>query len=178
MQKTNRKEFRVKKVIKGKGDKLYAKWKGHNNSFNSSIDKKDIVQMSEQFPKPKSLIANVKIGLDLSNYATKADSKNATGVDISESAKKVDLESLKSEVDKLDIDKLEKVRTGLNSLKAKLDKSDVDKSVPVSVNLSKLSDVVKNNIVKKDVYNAKIKDIENKIPDITNLATNTTLNGT
>ena len=42
--------------------------------------------------------------------------------------------------------------------------------------LSKLSDVVKNNVVKKDAYNAKIKDIEDKIPNITNLATNATLN--
>ena len=47
--------------------------------------------------------------------------------------------------------------------------------VPVPVDLSKLSDVVKNDVV-KDVHNAKIKDIEDKIPDITNLATNTTLN--
>ena len=52
---------------------------------------------------------------------------------------------------------------------------DVDKLVPVSVDLSKLSDVVKN-VLKKDVYNAKIKNIEDNIPDITNLATNTTLN--
>ena len=73
--------------------------------------------------------------------------------------KKVDLASLKSEVDKLDIDKLEKVPTGLNSLKSKVDKLDVDKLVPVPVDLSKLSNVVKNNVVKKDVYNAKIKDI-------------------
>ena len=58
------------------------------------------------------------MGLDLSNYATKTDLKNATGVDISKFAKKVDLASLKSEVDELDIDKLEKVPTGLNSLKS------------------------------------------------------------
>ena len=43
LQKTNQKEFRIEKVIKKKGDKLYAKWKGYNNSFNSWIDKKDIV---------------------------------------------------------------------------------------------------------------------------------------
>ena len=43
LQKTNQKEFRVEKVIKRKGDKLYVKWKGCNNSFNSCIDKKDIV---------------------------------------------------------------------------------------------------------------------------------------
>ena len=43
LQKTNLKEFRVKRVIIRKGDKLYAIWKGYNSSFNSWIDKKDIV---------------------------------------------------------------------------------------------------------------------------------------
>ena len=43
LQKTNQKEFRIEKVIKKKGDKLYIKWKRYNNSFNSWIDKKDIV---------------------------------------------------------------------------------------------------------------------------------------
>ena len=43
LQKTNQKEFRIEKVIKRKGDKLYVKWKGCNSSFNNSIDKKDIV---------------------------------------------------------------------------------------------------------------------------------------
>ena len=43
LQKTNQKEFRIEKVIKRKGDKLYVKWKGYNNSFNSRIDKKDFV---------------------------------------------------------------------------------------------------------------------------------------
>ena len=62
-----------------------------------------------------------------------------------------------------------------NNLKSKVDKLHVDKLVPVPVDLSKLSDAVKN-VVKKDAYNAKIKDIEDKIPDITNLAINTTLN--
>ena len=42
LQKTNQKEFRTEKVIKKKGDKLYVKWKGYNNSFNSRIDKKDL----------------------------------------------------------------------------------------------------------------------------------------
>ena len=84
--------------------------------------------------------------------------------------------SLISEVDKLDIDKLEKIPTGLNSLKSKIDKLDDDKLVPAPVDLSKLSGVVKNDVLKKDVYNDKIKDIEDKIPDITNLNTNTTLN--
>ena len=43
LQKTNKKEFRIEKVLQKKGDKLYVKWKGYNNSFNSWIDKKDLV---------------------------------------------------------------------------------------------------------------------------------------
>ena len=42
-QRTNQEEFRIEKVIKRKGNKLYVKWKGYDNSFNSLIDKKDIV---------------------------------------------------------------------------------------------------------------------------------------
>ena len=61
-------------------------------------------------------------------------------------------------------------------MKSKVDKLDIDKLVPVPVDLSKLSDVVKNRVVKKDVYNAKIKNVEDKIPDITDLANTTTLN--
>ena len=61
-------------------------------------------------------------------------------------------------------------------MKSKVDKLDVDKFVPVPVDLSKLSDVVKNDVVKRDVYNAKIKIIEDKVHDITNLATTTALN--
>ena len=44
LQKTNQKEFRIQKVIKRKGNKLYVKWKGYNNSFNSWIDKKDLIK--------------------------------------------------------------------------------------------------------------------------------------
>ena len=43
LQKTDQKEFRIEKVIKKKGDKLYVRWKGYNNSFNSWIDKKDLL---------------------------------------------------------------------------------------------------------------------------------------
>ena len=59
-------------------------------------------------------------------------------------------------------------------MKNKVYKLDVDISVPVPVNLSKLSDVVKNDFIKRDVYNAKIKNIEDKIPEFTNLTNNTT----
>ena len=98
----------------------------------------------------------MKVELDLSNYATKTDLKNATGIDTSSFAKKVDLANLKSNVDKLDIDKLKNVPTNLSNLKSKVDKLDVDKLIPVPVDLSKLSDGVKNYVIKIDLYNAKI----------------------
>ena len=71
-RKKRKKEFRVKKVIHRKGDKLYVKWKGYDSWFNSWIDKKDIVQMSGYFPVPKSSRRRIKGELYLSNYATKA----------------------------------------------------------------------------------------------------------
>ena len=58
------------------------------------------------FQNPKFLEANVKVELDLSNYETKTDLKNATGVDILDFVKKTDLANLKLDLDKLDIDKL------------------------------------------------------------------------
>ena len=94
------------------------------------------------------------------NYSTKTDLKNATGVDTSKFVKKVDLANLKYDVDKLDIiDKLKNVSTNLNNLESKVDKTDVDKLVPVPVDLSKLSDVVKNHVVKKDVYDKLITKV-------------------
>ena len=87
-------------------------------------------------------------------------------------ATKTDLANLKSDVDELD--KLKNVPTNSSNLKSKVGKLDVNKLIPVLVNLSKLSHVVRNGIA--NVYNAKIKNIEDKISDITNLATNTTLN--
>ena len=125
--------------------------------------------MSKYFSELKSSGGRVKVELDLSNYAIKTELKNATGVDTSYFAKKKYLANLKSNVDELDIDKLKNVQTNLSNLKSKVNKLDVDK-------LSKLSDVVKNDVVKKDVYNAKIKTIEDKIPNITNLATSASFN--
>ena len=130
--------------------------------------------MSQYFPKPYEPFGeDINVKADLSNYATKADLKNATGVDTSQFAKKVDLARLKSNVHKLDIDKLKNVPTNLSNLKSEVDKLDIDKLAPV---LRKLSNVVKNDVVKKDLYNAKIKNIEDKTPHITNLATKATLN--
>ena len=88
--------------------------------------------MSQYFPKPyETFGGDIKDQPYLSNYATKEDIKNISHVDTSSFALKTNLANLKTEVDKLDIDKL----------------------VPVPVDLSKLSDVVENDVVKKDVYN-------------------------
>ena len=132
--------------------------------------------MSEYFPKLNFLAVNVKAKLNLSNYATKTDLKNASGFHTSSFEKKANSANLKSDADKLDIDELKNVPSNSNNLKSKVDTLDVGKLETTPVDLSKLSNVVKNDYVKKDVYNAKIKNIEDKIPDITNLATKTTLN--
>ena len=89
--------------------------------------------MSKYFPKPyKPFGRGIKVKIDISNYATKADIENISHVDISSFALKKNLVNLKNEVDKLDIEKL----------------------VPVPVDLSKLSDVVK-----KDVYDKLVTKV-------------------
>ena len=86
------------------------------------------IKMKQYFPKPyEPFDGNISVKVDLSNFATKADIKNISHVDTSSFALTTNLASLKTEVDKLDIDKL----------------------VTVPVDLSKLSDVVKNDVVKK-----------------------------
>ena len=84
----------------------------------------------------------------MSNYTTKADSRNATRVHTWDFAKKSDLANLKSDVDKLDINKWKNVPTSLSNLKSKVEAIDVDKLVPVSVDLGKISNVVKDDAVK------------------------------
>ena len=133
--------------------------------------------MSQYFPEPfEPFGGDINVKVDLFNYATKAYIKNISHIDTSSFALKSTLASLKNEVDKLDIDKLKGLPTNLSNLKSKVDKLDTDKLAPVPVDLSKLSNLVKNEVVKKTEYNAKIKNIEDKIPDITNLATKAILN--
>ena len=114
--------------------------------------------------------------VDLSNYATKTELKNISYIDTSSFALKSNLDSLQTEVDKSCFDKLKSLPTNLSNLKGKVDKLNVDKLTPVPVDLSELSNAVKNEVVKKTEYNAKIKNIEDKIPDITNLTIKTILN--
>ena len=126
--------------------------------------------MSQYFPKPyEPFGGDINVKVDLSNYATKADIKNMKHVDTSSSALKTNLANLKTEVDKLDIDKLKSLPNNLNNLKTKVDKLDIDKLAPVPADLSKLSNAINNKVVKKTEYDTKIKNIEDKIPDISNL---------
>ena len=79
--------------------------------------KKRLYKMSQYFPKPyRSSEGNVKVELDLSSYATKAELKNTTGIDTSNFALKSNLASLKTEVDKINVDKLKTVPVGLSKL--------------------------------------------------------------
>ena len=88
---------------------------------------------------------------ELSNYATKSDLKNATGIDTSGFAKKDNLAKLKPAVDELDIDKLKNEPRGLNSLKSKIHKLDLDKVKNVLVDLKKLIDIVEKEFVNKNL---------------------------
>ena len=123
--------------------------------------------MSTYYPPYKSSSKNIKVELDLTNYATKTDLKNITHTDVSSYASKTNLAALKTEVDKIDVDKL--------------------KTVPDD--LTKLSNVVKNEVVKKTDFSAdnyvtrtkfstdtnalddKIDKVDKQITNVSNLAT-------
>ena len=190
--------------------------------------------MRDFFPPYNSSSKNIKVELDLSNYATKDDVKNITQVDVSSYASKTNLAALKTEVDKIDTDKSRRIshnfpsynsssgnikvelalsnyatkkdikdithvdtssfalKTNLAALKTEVDKIDTDKLKTVPDYLEKLSNVVKNDVVKKTTYNTlknkvdaidtsvfvtrtnlndKIDKVEKKIPNISGLAT-------
>ena len=97
------------------------------------------------YPPYKSSSNNVKVELDLTNYATKTDLKNITHVDVSSFASKTNLVALKTEVDKIDTDKL--------------------KTAPTD--LAKLSNAIENDVVKKTDYNTKVASIEAQIAGLT-----------
>ena len=101
------------------------------------------------YPEPDSNITDkVKVVLDLSNYATKKELDHATSVDTSDFVAKKDFIALKSEVDKLDVNKLVNIPTSLNNSKTKVDDLDVGKLKTVSIDLKKLCDVVDNKVIK------------------------------
>ena len=97
------------------------------------------------YPPPKSSSDNVKVELDLTNYATKNDLKNITHVVVSSFANKTNLAALKTEVDKVDTEKL--------------------KTAPTD--LAKLTNAIENDVVKKTDYNTKVTSIEAQIAGLT-----------
>ena len=102
-------------------------------------------KMSTYYPPYKSSRNNIKVELDLTNYAIKTDLKNIMHVDVSSFASETNLAPLKSAVDKIDADKL--------------------KTVPVD--LAELTNAVENDAVKKTDYNPKVTSIEAQIAGLT-----------
>ena len=101
--------------------------------------------MSTYHPPYKRSSQNIKVELDLSNYATKKHINDITHVDVSGFASKTNLAALKTETDKIDTDKL--------------------KTTPAD--LAKLTNIVKNDAVKKTDYNTKVTSIESQIAGVT-----------
>ena len=151
------------------------------------------IKIIPYFPKPYepfSGVINVKV--DLSNYATKSDIKNISPADTSNFALKTNLAYLKTEVDKLDIDKLVPIPVDLSKLNDVIKTTVYDKlvakvnSIGTSVfvlktkydtDKSELENKIPDTsgLVKKTDYNTKIAEIESKSPNVSNLATKTIL---
>ena len=170
-----------------------------NVRSNCSIDN---YKVSYYFPY-KSSSNNVKVELDLTNYATKNGLKNITLVDVSSFASKTNLAALKTEVDKIDTDKLKTARTDLAKLTNAIENDVVKKTdyntkvtsieaqiagltkntVDNLADITKLKAIDTNSFVFRTKFSAdtnalddKIHGVENKIPDISGLATKTSLN--
>ena len=151
----------------------------------------------------KSSSNNVSVELDLTNYATKTDLKNITHVDVSSFASKTNLAALKTEVDKIDTDKLKKAPTDLAKLTNAIENDVVKKTdyntkvtsmeaqiagltkntVDNLADITKLKAIDTNSFVNKTKFSAdintlddKIDGVEKKIPDVSGLATKTSLN--
>ena len=159
--------------------------------------------MTTYYPPYKSSSNNVKVELDLSNYATKTDLKNVMHVDVSSFASKTNLAALKTEVDEIDADKLKTTPTDLAKLTNAVEHDVVKKtdyyakvtSIEAQIagltknTVDKLADITKlkaidtNSFVTRTKFSAdtnalddKINGVEKKIPDISGLATKTSLN--
>ena len=160
--------------------------------------KKTVYKMSKYFPKsPRSYGENISVSVDLSNYATKTDIKNITHIDTSGFALKTNLANLKTEVDKIDTDKLRTVPVDLSKL-SNVVKNEVVKKTEYNKLVNKVNNIDTSgfllktkyaadklelekkipdtsNLVKKTNYNTKITELENKIADISNLSKKTAL---
>ena len=167
-----------------------------------NVCSKDNYKMS-YYPPHKSSSINVQVELDLTNYATKTDLKNITHVDVSSFASETNLAALKTEVDKIDTDKLKTAPTDLAKLTNAIEPDVVKKTdyntkvtsreaqiggltkntVDNLADLTKLKAIDTSSFVNKtklsvdiNTLDDKIDDVEKKIPDMSGLATKTSLN--
>ena len=159
--------------------------------------------MSQYYPPYKSSSNNIKVELGLVNYATKTDLNNITHVDVNSFASKTNLAALKTEVDKIDADKLKTTTTDLAKLTNTVEHDIVKKTdyntkvtsieaqivgltkntVENLADITKLKAIDTNSFVTRTKFSAdtnalddKIDGVEKKIPDISGLATKTSLN--
>ena len=133
--------------------------------------------MSQYFRKPyEPFGGDINVKVDLSNYATKADLKNTSYIDVSSSALKSNLANLKTKVDKLDIDKLKPVPNDLATL-SNVVKNDVLKKIFYDKLVAKVDNIDTTGFVLKTTYDTDKSDLEKKtsdadkrIPDTSDLA--------
>ena len=139
--------------------------------------------MGQYFPKPyEPFGGDVNVKVDLSNYATNTDLKNVTHVDVSSFALKSNLASLKTEVDKLNIDTLPPIPNELGKL-SNVVKNDVVKKTVYDKLVAKVNNIDTTGFILKTTYDTEKSELEKKIndadktfPDISDLAKKTDLN--
>ena len=128
--------------------------------------KRYLLKMSQYFPKPFSshFSDSIKVKIDLTNYATKNDIKNISHVDTSSFALKTNLANLKTKVNKLNIDKLVPIPADLSKVR-NLVKNDVVKKTVYNNLVAKEDNIDTSDFVLKTKYNTDKTELENKIPD-------------
>ena len=137
--------------------------------------------MSQYFPPYENSSKDIKVELDLSNYATKDHLKDITPIDTSSFASKTNLAALKTEIDKIDTDKLKTVPGDLVKL-SNVVKNDVVKKTEYSSLKTKVDNIDTSNFVSRTKFEKdgsdfedKLTKIENKIPDVSDLATKSSI---
>ena len=133
--------------------------------LNSLVDKKDIIWISEYFPKPyEDFVGKVNIELDLPNYEKEAVLKGPTSVNTYDLAAKLDLASLKAEVNKIDINKLNTVPADLSKF-SNIVNIDIAKNTEYDKLVTKVSTIHSSIFVFKTQYNTDKSGLEKKIND-------------
>ena len=128
--------------------------------------------MSQYFPTPLSHKENINVEIDFSNYATKKEINDITHEDTSNFTLKTNLANLKTKVDKLDVDKLATVPVDLSKL-INVVKNDVVKKTVYDKLVAKVNNIDTSDFVLKTNFNTKITGLENKVPNTNGLVKKT-----